>query len=1109
MRLLKQSADGSFHLTSFDSNACPPYAILSHTWGKDDSEVTFEDIEDGAGREKAGYEKLRFCAEQARKDGLDHFWVDTCCIKKSDLAELSEAITSMFRWYRRSANCYVLLTDVTHDTTLSPGDGTPVWREQFHSSAHHTRGWTLQEILAPHTVHFFSKEGKVLGERRDLAGAIEEATTIPVRALTGEPLTKFSVAERMRWSEGRNTTKAEDRAYCLLGLFGISLVPNYGEGIRSALRRLSSELDQKFREEVRDAGKTLIQVVQKDPRDRSHALSVEERNAQWEKNRRRRGLLDLLRPENLNARQQNVRDAQHDTCKWFLEHPAVVKWNQQEEVGDHRGFLWLRGNPGTGKSTIMKFAHQHYLGARPNGEVVISFFFNARGAMNEKTTHGMWMSLLYQLLEAAPDQRDLVFELSDTDDFKEASDSGRVGLTIPKLLKVFRQSVLSLGQRPLRCFIDALDECDAIQVQEMLEEMKSLSQIAIDADVDVRICFASRHYPNVIFEYGQRLILEREPGHREDLDSYVESHLRRFNSVSAKVVQRISTQILDKANGSFLWTVLVVATLQKELSAGNIRTVEKKLAEIPLELSELFRRILLRDIQNLEDTCFAFQCVQYARRPLHLVEYYYAVSTGSGPPDELDEAIVHDPDEATQHAMELYVTHTSRGLLEVTSTILSVVQFIHETIRHWFQGGALCDFFPELGSDLAAYSHDRIARCCSSYMHHARKYHRTISVPDLLQMFPFLTYATAYSLQHAEKASQCLPQAEFLEHFDVEFWVLSWRLKDHSASADYYSRKADLLYVLASENCPNLIRTLCSEGVRIGVEGELYRFPLFAAIVRSNDEAVNALLQFETGANLPLTAQERQALDQNGADRHYPTPLLWAVKQNHEKAALAMLKAVDIDRILTTCDGDGLNALDHAVAGGLAEATKELLALGLTPGTAAPVTNDSPWSYASESSHNSSTSDVVSDAIDAISQEGSQTSEELTFYTPPVSPLQDNEPRPDEDPEFNDPFGSEPLFHRTGKPMDSQGPLEFSNAGLPEEIPPDRPIGAGPRDKVRKNDRQKKRWGKSGSRTSTSDGIVEVGDVGDSIPEIVLDDLLASHPLDIDSESMPVSEPER
>jgi Heterokaryon incompatibility protein (HET) len=254
MRLLKcdNTCTGEFSLTNnlVSDDAIPRYAILSHTWGTDAEEVSFKDMIDGTGTSKPGYHKIQFCGEQAGRDKLQYFWIDTCCIDKSNSTELQEAINSMFRWYRNAAKCYVYLTDVSRpalgtDSNLpNVSDNQPPWESSFRKSRWFTRGWTLQELVAPALVEFFSKEGERLGNKRSLERHIHEVTGIPVQALRDSPLSDFSVPERMLWAENRDTTYKEDKAYSLLGIFNVHMPLIYGEGRENAFKRLREEIDR-------------------------------------------------------------------------------------------------------------------------------------------------------------------------------------------------------------------------------------------------------------------------------------------------------------------------------------------------------------------------------------------------------------------------------------------------------------------------------------------------------------------------------------------------------------------------------------------------------------------------------------------------------------------------------------------------------------------------------------------------------------------------------------------------------------------------------------------------------------------------------------------------
>jgi hypothetical protein len=227
----------------------PHYAILSHRWGKATEEVSFKDIESGADiSKKEGYKKLQYLCQQALEDGFKYVWIDTCCIDKSSSAELSEAINSMYNWYMRSEVCYAYLNDVSCGVSADPLEITDASEDQYSSfrkSEWFTRGWTLQELIAPEDVRFYDQDWSFIGIKRDLAELVSEITGISAGVLM-ERYKPSSVAQRMSWAAGRKTTRVEDRAYSLMGIFGVNMPPLYGEGKRAFIRLQEEIMRQSF-----------------------------------------------------------------------------------------------------------------------------------------------------------------------------------------------------------------------------------------------------------------------------------------------------------------------------------------------------------------------------------------------------------------------------------------------------------------------------------------------------------------------------------------------------------------------------------------------------------------------------------------------------------------------------------------------------------------------------------------------------------------------------------------------------------------------------------------------------------------------------------------------
>ncbi|KAH8592126.1 heterokaryon incompatibility protein-domain-containing protein [Bisporella sp. PMI_857] len=264
MRLLNVR---TLKLEEFVGSVIPEYAILSHTWGEDEASFS-EFAELGISRfvrGKSGYTKIKGFCKKAYDDGFQHVWIDTCCIDKRSSAELSEAINSMFKWYQRAKVCYVYLEDVSRKS----------FDVTFSKCRWFQRGWTLQELLAPRTVRFFDNTWNYLNDKTSLAEKIAMMTGISTRALL-EPASihEYSAALRMSWASKRETTRIEDSAYCLFGIFAVNMPLLYGEGEKAFLR-----LQEEILRNSSDCSILAWDISLQNTRDASYYLRDPSRNS--------------------------------------------------------------------------------------------------------------------------------------------------------------------------------------------------------------------------------------------------------------------------------------------------------------------------------------------------------------------------------------------------------------------------------------------------------------------------------------------------------------------------------------------------------------------------------------------------------------------------------------------------------------------------------------------------------------------------------------------------------------------------------------------------------------------------------------------------------------
>ena len=560
MRLLKYNETSEFEIASFDDNATPPYAILSHTWGGDAEEVTFADIVLGNGNAKHGYNKIRFCGQQAQQDNLQYFWVDTCCIDKTDRAELSHAIQSMFRWYQNATKCYVYLPDVSaKKRKFDESDTECTWEPAFRSSRWFTRGWTLQELVAPSTVEFFSQEWNKLGEKTSLKELIQKITGISQEALDGAPLSQFSVSERLRWKEGRETKREEDGAYSLLGIFHVELAPVYGEGAAAAFKRLINEINtmEKCVQDIRST----------DPRD--DKKRIEETKG---------GLLK-------------------DSYRWVLQNATFQQWKEDE----NNRLLWVRGDPGKGKTMLLCGIIDELHRSLRHTAFLAYFFCQATDSRINSAT-AVLRGLLYMLVTQQPM---LVSHVRKRYDYagKILFEDANAWIA---LTEIFDGVLQDPRLKPTYLVLDGLDEC-VTDMPKLLDFVVKQSS----ASSRVKWIVSSRNWPDIeeqLEQAGYKVNLSLELN-TESISTSVSlfiqhrvSQLAQQKKYDEKTRDMVVEHLMSNANDTYLWVALVCQVLQ----ATARRNVLKKLASFPPGLNALYEQ-MMQQISKTDDASLCNQ----------------------------------------------------------------------------------------------------------------------------------------------------------------------------------------------------------------------------------------------------------------------------------------------------------------------------------------------------------------------------------------------------------------------------------------------------------------------------------------------------------------------
>jgi len=579
MRFLQYNNDGVFSLTKdLHGDDIPAYAILSHTWGKDKDEVTYDDMKEGTGREKAGYKKLQFCGEQARRHGLDYFWIDTCCINKANYAELQDALDSMFHWYRNASRCYVYLSDVS-----SSGSGTlddinlQSWDSDFWKSRWFTRGWTLQELIAPCSVEFFSREGVRLGDKNKLEQPIHRITNIPISALQGAPLSQFSTEERFSWMNRRETTLEVDRVYSLLGILDVK-IPRFKDT------------------EAAHAYEQLKEIT----------------------NKRAKYIQDLRGDTDPSLDKKRIEDTKggllKDSYCWIIENPEFKQWRNNRVSP----LLWIKGHPGKGK-TMLLCGIINELSKLTFDRVLLSYFFCQATEARINSATAVLRGLIYMLVDQQPSLVSHVQRRYDNAS-KFHSEDANTWVALSEILTgILQDSKL----RSTYLIVDALDECKT-GLSQLLKQVIETASLA----PHVKWILSSRNEPDIeeqlrLDNTQIRLSLELNKEHvSRAIEKFIDFKVSKLSHIAdeSTLQEKVRGKIYAKANGTFLWAALVL----KELERVESWDVLDVLQEMPPGLEPFYER-MLQQVEQLHrkdpEFCrLVLSTVTLAHRPLQLLE---------------------------------------------------------------------------------------------------------------------------------------------------------------------------------------------------------------------------------------------------------------------------------------------------------------------------------------------------------------------------------------------------------------------------------------------------------------------------------------------------------
>ena len=676
----------------------------------------------------------------------------------------------------------------------------------------------------------------------------------------------------------------------------------------------------------------------------------------------------------MDLRRNNIANAADNTCQWLLTHRTYLDWLRARS-----GLLWIKGKPGAGKSTLLKYA------LRQEGRdqtIIASFFFNGRGSPLERNSLGLYRSILHQLLQFAPDQLSSLATIYKERCQTRGEIEKKWNWHEGELKDRLSDLLLTLAVRPVRLYVDALDEGGEEVAIQLVEQFQALATKSSCAGGCLAICFSCRHYPIIALD-GFTICVENE--NSTDVQTYVHQRLKA-NFVEEAKARVLAAEIIEKANGVFQWITLVLPQVIREYKRGKrIEAAQSHIRRLPTELHDLYGTILAEISDDEQsDSLKLMRWICFALRPLSLREIRHAMIVDANTPyTTLQECMDTESYVVTDEDMRIRVTDLSKGLAEVRlHHEQDFVQFVHESVKDFLiQAGLRRLENNNLGTTIGR-ANLYLAWTCVRYL----SMDEIVSMGeenrnefDITSTYPLIRYAVVSWVPHAvEVEEQSLQEGLFrlFQHFyrpseyRMKHWAQLYYVFDCWANSCPV-KGMTVLHTIAMHGLCNLLSAFLNlQDAEADSKDNYGQTPLSLAAQRGHEAVVKLLVERDDveadskgdygRTPLSLAAQrgheavvnllvERDDVEADSKDNNGQTPLSWAARNGHEVVVKLLVERGDVQA--DSKDNNGRTPLSWAAEGGREAAVKLLVERDDVDADSKDNNGRTPLSWAAEKRH--------------------------------------------------------------------------------------------------------------------------------------------------------------